>query len=331
MPARSFRAGVSAVSLSAIDPATTLPSCSALTFTACPTTLTDVFLNSKNSPLDTTATYQVIVGLVGMDQVNKGYTIGVCSPSSGALAVTSTQGILVNVLNANWGANFGSAVCAAVFLKKNSGSFQLADFAYIDPSNAFNHMIVGEPLITQPLFTNTLLQSNTTDATLGSRAPYGVTYTNIAPTTGGVNITRQVDTVTFSPDNSANFPVATTRSTEITFQLLANDIKDVVRASAGNYSAYTSSGHTLEEAQMSMMDSSVLVTGNLPLKLVMPLNKFGKQEVRLYLGSISQNQTQWAEAWKKDAQTPVSFTFSTVSLDTLILGMHCEVIYRLDS
>lgn len=328
MPARTFRIGAARVLLSVDDSTTSVPSLATLTFSASAVTPTDLILNDVKGSLDTTATYQVIVALVGKDLSNKGYTIGVSSPSSGSLSITTGQGILVSVTNVNWPANFNKAICAAIFLKKNNGDFQLAEFAYIDPSNDFKHMIVAEPLLTAPSFTSTLLQSSTTDDTLGDRAPKGVTYVSLAPTTGGIQVNRRVDTVTVSPDNSADFQIATTRSTEITFQLLPNDVKDIIRASAGNYAKYTSGGRTIEEAQMSLQTAVALVTGNNPIKLLLPPDKNGKQEIRLYLGTIRQNQTAWTEPWTKTAVTPPSFTFSTVAQDALVIDEHIEIVFK---
>lgn len=326
MPSRSFRIGVSSVDFP-VDDTTALPSLATLTFTASGTTPTTLDVLDIKPSLDTTATYQVIVGLVGRDATNKGYTVGRCSPSSGNLTITTGQGILVSVANANWPANFDKAVCAAVFLKKGAADFQLCDFAYIDPSSDFKHMIMAEPLITAPKFTATILQSTTVDEILGDRTPLGTVYRRLAPTTGGVNVERRVDTVEFSPDNSANFQVPTTRSTQITFQLLANDVRDIVTAGAGNFVDYTS-GIRVQEAQMSMQTAAGLITGNRPLKLTMPPDKNGKQEIRLYLGSIRENVAGFTEAWTKNAQNPVQFTFSTVTQDTLLVDQHVEIIYK---
>lgn len=326
MPSNSFRIGSARASLS-VDSTTAVPALTTLTFTASGVTPTDLLLNDVKADLDTTATYQVIVGLLGRDTTNKGFTVGRCSPSSGNLVVTAGQVICVSVVNANWPADFSSAICAAIFLKKNSGDFQLADFAYIDASNNFNHAIMAEPVISAPSFAIATLQSTTVDDTLGDRAPLGVTYAVLSPTTQGVHVARNVDTVTVSPDNSTDFQIATARSTEITFQLLPNDIKSIVRASAGNYAKYTNAGRDIEESQMSLLTASALLTGNAPFKLLLPPDRNGRQEVRLYLGTIRQNQTQWTEDWTKTAPTPVSFTFSTVSLDRLINDMHIEMAY----
>lgn len=331
MSLRNIRLGPSSVSIP-LDSSTAVPNCSSLTFTASGTTLDDSLLNDVESALDATATYQVIVALMGRDVTNKGYTISVSSLSSGSLSITAGQGILVSVTNANWPAGFDKAACAAVFLKKNSGNFQLSGLAYVDPSNDFKHMVVSEPLITVPSYTQAQLRTYTTESEgLGDRNPLGYTFSALKPTTGGVTIAREASTVTVAPDDSADYPIATTRSTSVSFQLLANDIKDVVRAWAGNYAKYTSGGVVYDEAQMSLLTAQAVLKGNIPLKVVMPANSSGKQETRLYLASVLQNQTAWSEAWTKSATTPVSFTFSTIGVDSILIDQSVEVIYRRNS
>jgi hypothetical protein len=327
MPARNFRVGVASVSVFIDDP-TVVASAATLVYTASATATTDSLFNDVKTALDTTATYQVIVGLVGRDAVNKGYTVGYCSPGSGIVSVSAGQGILVNVPNANWPAGFQKAACAAIFLKKNNGNFILADFAYIDPSNDFNHMIMADALPIAANFTSTVLQSTTVDPILGSRAPLGFAAVVLSPTTGGVQVSRGADLTTLSPDTSTDFQRATTRSTSISFGLLSNDIKDIIRGWAGIYSSYTSGGKSIEEAQMSLLIATGLVVGNRPFQLTMPLNSSGKQEIRLYLAKQGVNNTPWVEDWQKAQQTPVRIQYDDIAEDALFLNCHTELVYR---
>lgn len=325
MPSNSFRIGVARVQLS-VSTSTALPSLSAVTFTAAAVTPTTTLINDIKLPLPA-ATYNVIVALVGEDKTNGGYSVGVGTAASANVVLTAGQGILVTILNADFPANMGKAACAAIFLKQGSADYQLADFAYIDPTTDFKHVVVAKPLITAPFFTAALLNAATADDTLGDRTPTGYDYVNLTPTTGGVQVTRDVTTVTVSPDNTPDFDVATARSTTIAFQLLPNDVLDVVRASAGNYVKYTS-GVVIEEAQQSLATAVAKLIGNKPFKLIMPPDSSGYSEVRLYLGGLIQNQVAFTENWQKAATTPIQYTFATAIQDRLLVDEHVEVIYK---
>lgn len=262
------------------------------------------------------------------DASNGGYTVGYCSPSSGNLTLTSSShGIRVKVLNASWPSNFDLAICAAIFLKINAANFQLAGFAYVDPSADFVHMIVAKPLRVAPKFAAATLQSTTTDSILGDRAPLGVTYEEITPTTGEFNFRRPLSQVTVSPNNAPDFQVATGRGVGISFQSLANDIKTFVKAAAGNYVKYTDGSDVIEESQMSLNTAQAILKGNRSLQVFMPADSTGNQEVRLLIGNLTVNQVELNEAWSKSATTPVTFTFDPASLDKLITNQHTEISF----
>jgi hypothetical protein len=272
---------------------------------------------------------QVIVGLVGRDATNGGYTVGRTSVSSGNLTVTAGQGILVSVTNANWPANFDKAICAAIFLKIGSSDFYLADLAYIDTAADFKHVVIAKPALGTNAFTSALLQSTTADAVLGDRAPLGVTYRTLSPKTSeGATIARQVSQVTVSPDTSQDQQFASARSVTISFQLLANDIKDIVAGNAGNYVSYSSGGYNFKEAQMSIQTSASRITGCKPVKLILPADNQGVQEVRLYLGQTVQNQNENTEQWGRDSFASIGYTFSANPTDALLDGVNTEIQFK---
>ena len=327
MSSKSFRAGVAGVSIP-LDSTTSLPSLSTLVFTASGKTVTTHDENDVKRLLDSSATYQVIVGLLGRDATNKGYTMGVCSPSSGALTITSGQGIEVSVLNANWPAGISEAFALGLWLKTGAGDFKLTEYAYIDPSVDFTHVFMTKPLDGALTKTSTLLRSSSADDDLGDRDPKGYQFRTLSPTSGGTSVDRTVGSVEFRPDNTNNFSGSTTRSANISFELLANDVRDVVSANAGNYVKYTSGGVVHERAQMSLYTAAVQFLGNKPLKLLMPPDKNGYQEVRMYLGQNLQNQEGNTENWVKDDQVTIAYNFSAAPFDTLIDNVHTEVIYK---
>lgn len=326
MPSQSFRIGVASVSIPVND-STSVPSLGSLVFTASAVSPTVLEINDVNQALPTSTNMQVILGLVGRDETNGGYTVAQCSPGSGIVSLTSEQVIEVKVPVGNWPANTNKATALAVFLKIGASDFYLADFAYLDLDTDFSFTIKAKPLAGASAFTSTLLQSTTSDDTLGDRLPKGITYRNLSPTTGGVTVNREVTSVSVDPDTGNAFGIASTRTASITFQLLANDIRDVVSGNAGVYAQYTSGGYTYKQSKMSLNTAAALVTGNKPLKLVLPPDNNGTQEIRLYLGQLVQNQSANTEAWTKTATTPITYTFSPASIDKLINNQHVEIAY----
>jgi hypothetical protein len=326
MPVTPIRIGVPQVQL-AVDSSIALPSLSTLVFTASGHTLTDSLLNDINSNLSASDTYQVIVGLVGRDATNKGYTVGHCSPSSGNLVISAGQGIKVSVLNSNWPANYDKAVCAALFLKINNADFQLAGFAFIDDQDDFSHVIPVKPLRAAPKFSSALLQSTTSNDILGDRAPLGFTYETLEPTTDAVTFTRSVSNVTVPINSGPDFSITTTRATTVNFQVLLNDIKTFVKSVGGNYVKYSDGADVVQEAQQDLLTAVTILRGNRPFKVTMPPDSNGLQEIRLFIGLLTVNQQELTENWTKTAVTPVTFNFQPAALDKLITNQHAQIVY----
>lgn len=324
MTTQPQRIGVPTIELS-LDSTTSVPSLASLTFAASAITPTDSLYNDSTPSLLTSEDYQVCIALVGRDTTNGGYTINAASPGSGIVNITTGQVIEITVDEANWPANYEVAVAAAVFLKVGSGSFQLAQFAYIPDGEDFSTVIKAKPIRTAPRFTFALLNSTTTDLILGDRAPLGVTYEEITPTTDTFNIVRRVDTVTVSPNNAPDYTIATTRAVSVQFQALSNDIKTIVRAAGGNYVQYSSGGLIHREAHSSKNTAQAIVRGNKPIRLTFPADEFGAGEVMLLVGQLAVNQVEFTEAWSKTATTPISFTFDAVATDRLTNSIDTEI------
>lgn len=332
MPSQSFRIGPAQVSIYT-PTGTLIPPASSVGFTAALKAPTTIYLNSPKKALSLGTPYQVIWAFVGNDVVNGGYTVTVASSAAPAVTpILSTPAIYVNIPAANLPAGAVNTPAVAIFLKAGNGSYTLAEFAYLDVNSGldFNHTITEAPLFSNPgPFSAALLTSDTADSTLGSRLPGGWSKSVLTPTTGGVTVTRQVTQVTVSPDNTADFQVVTTRTAQISFQLLSNDIQNIVQGNSGSFVQYTSTqGKTIQEAQMSLNTAAALITGNNPMALLMPPDAQGLQEVRLYLGQLLQNQSQNEERWVKDGTTPVSFQYNAVSVDRLTNSMNTEIQYK---
>jgi hypothetical protein len=332
MPSQSFRIGVAGTTIFKTN-TTVLPAASGVGFTVSAITPTTPYtLNDIKKPLDTGVNYQVILAFLGSDTVNGGYTITVGSSASPPTTVSTGQGLYVRVPAANLPNAASNTPAIACFLKAGNGNYTLAEFAYLNVNSGadFDHVIFAKPLTSAPgNFTAALLQSASSDAVLGSRSTVGWDQSTLQPTTGGVTVTRSVTQVSVSPDNSADFNIVTTRTAEISFQLLANDILDVVQGNAGDFIQYTAtSGKSIQESQMSLNTAAALIAGNNPMTLLMPPDSQNNQEIRLYLGQLLQNQTQNTEAWTKSATTPISYTYSAVSIDKLIISEHTEISFK---
>jgi len=332
MPQQSFRIGVSQIQLST-PTGTLLSSASGVGWTAAAITPTNITLNDVNSPLSTTSTYSVILAFVGQDTVNGGYTVTQSTSAVTGISVSTGQGILCSIPVANIPASTANTPAVAVFLKTGSGNYQLAEFAYINASQDFNHVIVSTPLYSVPSgFTAAVLQSatNTGNGILGSRAAGGWTFTALTPTTGGVTVDRTTSNVTVSPDTGGDFQVTTTRTAGIEFSLLPNDILQVIQGNAGNYVAYTATdGSIIQEGQMSIFTAVSVIPGNNPLIMTMPPDGQGYIENRLYLGQLLRNQQANTEAWTKTNTTPIKFRYDAAPIDTLVNSEHSEISFKL--
>lgn len=332
MPSQNFRVGVAAVQLG-ISTSLAIGSMAAIAFTAVAITPTTTYLNSVRQALPASSTWKVCLAPVGEDQVNGGYTIGVATAETSAITTTAGQAIGIEIESADLAGltNVSKLCLMAIFLKQGSADYQLCDFAYVNPAIDFNYAIVTKPLLTAPYFTYTVLSAATVDDTLGSRAPYGYSFVSLSPTTGGVQVSRTVTSVGISPDISPDFQIATTRATEVSFSLLSNDILDVVRAAGGTYVKYTSDAVVQENAQQSLATAQAKLIGNKPFKLIMPPDRNGYQEVRIYMGSLTAPQNQITENWSRDAATPIQYVFSTAIQDKLLIDMHVEIITRVNA
>lgn len=310
-----------------------LPSASGVGYTA---TLNSAvpYINGPQKALNVGTQYQVIWAFLGLDSVNGGYTISQSSSAAPAVTITTNNPtILLNIPAANLPAGAVNTPAIAVFLKAGNGNYSLTEFAYLNVNSGldFNFLVKIQPVQGAPAgFTSSLLTSGGSDPTLGSRLPYGWTFSALTPTTGGVKVTRQVSQVTFAPDTAADFNVTTTRTASIEFKLLPNDILDIIKANAGVYASYVAGGHTYSEGEMSLNTAAALITGNSPLLMVMPPDALGVQETRLYLGQLLQNQEQNEEDWTKTAPTPITYKYNAVSVDKLTIGMSTELNVKIN-
>lgn len=307
-----------------------------LTWAASTISVTDVLVNSENPKLDETAQYYFIIAPLGEDKVYGGYTIGAGSPVSGPVTVSNnlTQGICLQIAASNFTSNLTMAGGMMIFMRKNSSNYIPHSVAYIDPDgNDFSVTIVNEPIPGAVSYTAAQIQTSVVDATgpFGSRVPYGYQYVALSPTTGGVTVNFDANQVPVSPDTGPDYNAVAGRGFSFTFNLLANAIKNVIQANAGNYVKYTLPGSTkvVEMANMANQTAIALLAGNKPWKMVMPPDANRVSEVQVFYATITQNQSANTMAWTKTATTPVSFNVQTINVDTLLDDISAVASYSI--
>ncbi len=330
MPKVSPSIYVPTVSIGAPDfTLSALPSLNALTPVACAVTpITPVLNNEIRNSLDTTATYQFVLALFGYDKANGGYTVGKASQPSASVTVTASQFIRLSVLNANWPANFSNTKLVAVFMKKNSGNYQLCQLAYLDPNNDFNTAIAADAFPTLPTRTLSFLQNASGDSTLGSMIAYPMVEEAVGTTTGGVNYDRSASNVTVSPDNTTDYQVVTARGCSLSFNLLASDLKDVVKATAGIDVKYNGLDGTsiIEETQQTLITAAAVLKGNRHI-IVNETASDGTPVTRILVGNLSTSQAAVTVSRTKTAVAQLQFNLQTASVDQILNGLNSEIAY----
>jgi hypothetical protein len=305
-----------------------LPSLNAITPVACAITPTTPILNNEiRADLDTTATYRFVVGLFGYDQPNQGYTIGKCSQPSAATTISAGQFIRLSIPNASWPVGFSGTKLAAVFMKKGAGDYQLCQLAYIDSANEFNTSIAAECFPVCPTRTLSFLQNASGDAVFGTMLPYPMQEEAVGTTTGGVNYDRSASTVTVSPDNTTDYNVVTARGCSLSFNLLASDVRDVVKATAGIDVKYTGNdGASYEDAQQTLITAAAILKGNRHI-IVNETTSDGTPVIRILVGNLTTSQAAVTVSRTKTAVAQLAFNLQTASVDSLLNGLDSEIAY----
>lgn len=327
MPKQSPAIGVPTVSLGSPDfTGSALPFFTSLTPIACAVSYSSFLNNEIRNDLDTSATYQFVIAPWGYDRTNGGWTIGKASQASASVTVTASQFIRLSVLNASWPSGFLGTKFVAVFMKKNSGNYQLCQLAYLDPSNDFDTSIATEPLAALPSRTLSFLQNASGDSTFGSMNPYPMTEEAVGETTGGINYDRSASTVTVAPDHTPDYQVVTARGCNVTFSLLASDLKDVVKATAGVYTKFTglNGTSTVEETQQTLLTASAVLKGNRHI-IIDETSSAGKAVKRLFVGNLTTSQTAVTISRTKTAVASLQFNLQTASTDTLTANLNSEI------
>lgn len=332
MSSKDFRSGVPIVQIwRPLQAGTALPTMQAVPATAALVTPGNLLLNDVDNQL-TAGNYQVMLGLVGKDVKYGGLTITPCTDPfpTMALSLTAGQAIQVDVDLSDMPSGANNAMLMAVFIIAGSANPVLTQFAYIDPTTDFQTVVLTNPLPGAPSTTSGVLTAGTDDGgdIFGSFAPIQGLYTSVGPTTDGVLVDRQFVQVTFRPDNGPDFAVPTVKSATVSFDSLPNGIKDIIQAAGGNYATIVDEfSKTIQLAQSSLAFVSAKLTGNNAIQLIMPVNKQGFIEHRIYIGNLTTNSEGFQETWTKTNQVPVKFKLVPAIQDGILTSMHTEIQY----
>lgn len=305
-----------------------------LAWTASSTTATDLIVNDANPPLETGANYYVCLAPLGEDRTNGGLTSTKPTPQQGPVTISDplTDGISLHIAASDYPTNMKNSFAMLIWMKKNSGDWKRQGYAYIDPDNDFNHMITSEPTAQAQSYTTSQIYATTNDPEdLGSRSPYTIDYVQLTPKTSeGLQIDRQPVGVTVSPDTSQDVQLTSARGASLRFRLLSNSMKDIVRGNAGLFAQFTArvGGATISNSSMSLQSAVALLSGNLPFKIVYPIDSEKVSETKVFLNTIAQSQAASSEQWGRDNVAAVEWSINMISFDTYLQDVQTEISYR---
>lgn len=307
----------------------TLGDLTGVTPTVCVVTDQDQLLNDHPSPLAIGDTYTFCIALGGEDRTNGGYTFGGASSVSSTVSITNQTDILrLNVSNSDLGSAstyFDEAAFIAVFMLINSASkYQLVKLAYVprDGSDwvvAVNHKPMRSAISRTLSFLQTAFGN--TDDYVGDRNPYGFTFEAVTPTTQDIVESYDISQVNIDTNSGPPFRVRTTCAAGISFQLLLNDIKTVVRAAGGMASKYDDpSGNIVTEGEYGLATAQAIMRGNQPVIVTYAPDGNNDIEEATYLALRTQNDDNLRMNWSKSHDTPVNITYQAAVLDSLLVG-----------
>ena len=302
-----------------------------ITPVACVVTNSNPLHNDLNPPLATTDTYKFVLALAGEDRVNGGYTFAEASEETAAVSITNvqTQCIRLSVANELLPANWDEAAFMVVFVKVNSSSkYQQVKNALIPiDGDDFVTSIMGKPMRSAQRFTLAFLQStNDTDLKAGSRYPYGFTFETVEPTTGAINETYNIDSITVDINTGPSFTQKTSTAVGLSFQTILNDIKTVVRSAGGLVAKFLDpDGVAITEGATGLANAVAIFKGNQPVRVNYPPDSFGNVEEAVFLSLQVQNNNSLTLAWSKSATTPVDITYEAAIIDALLIGQHTKL------
>jgi hypothetical protein len=333
MPLNQVNYGVPTVQVSTPDPVNSLATMAAVTFAVTSVPAGKILRGSSRTPLPA-GTYKVWATLMGYDPQG-GYAM-TASTATMTTAVTNTSGngLLCRIAATNFGAtNIITAVSVALWIQVGSANPQLCDFAYVNPSLDFSFLIQYLPSSQAPYTTASVLTGAAADPLLGSiRTPQASLLGTAYETTGGVQFNHQREGFTASPDNSRNFPVTTSRGTDVSFRILNPLLQDSEQVQGGDYLSYTdtdTNSTVIEQGASDLFTTLANMRGNGAILVTYPANNAGRVLRKLVLGCQTVNNDTFTETFQKDAQTELQFTLSSACYDKLLLGMQ-TTIARID-
>lgn len=333
MSVRHFRSGAIRVYLPKVEKSITTPNFNLITPLVSAITVDDELLRDVRDKVSSSANYQILLAPHTLGQTVKGYVSGQASAGSGVITgITSSQGILISVAASSWAANSNYLAGVQVWLKKGNDNFKLHSIVPIDTANLWQTVVVTDCTVDAISKTATVLQSTTADDDLGpaGRLGYGVSFTLAGISQDGVNVDDSVEQINYRPDTSTNYFLAITRGMTVSFSLLNNSQKDIVNANAGEYVKWTDGQAEIKQALMNYQSSSAIATGNVPLRLIYPVDENKALEELYMYATVAENQTGSQSNWGKQNPPVTSYTYSTINMDGLLQAVHavCRRIRR---
>lgn len=333
MPATNVRIGPSQMFLELKDLTVTLPSMDAVTIdvTAGTPTINDIL--DVQVPISTTTDKQVILGALGYDQVNGGYTIAECSPATPAalseITLTSGQGLAIHIDNADFATNLGKALAIVTFLIEGTADPVLCQMDVIDPAKDFDAMVCAAPHPAALSFTEAVLNATTTHDDLGSRVAYGRNSRLLGPTIDGVGVNFNTETVNVNLDSGPAFPVPTARQPSVDFKVAENTTRNFVSANAGIFTRFIPSGAiTVDSGKMGLASAIALIKGNTAMRAILPPDNQGISETWMFLGLLGANASTTNVRFTKTSVPTVDFNIPGAAMDRLLYNMHTLLIRR---
>ena len=326
MPLKAPSFGVSKFQFGLIDKASTAPALNASTVVLSPIAPT-VFRKYTSRPLIPAGDYNVYVAYVGYDPAG-GYAIARSSATPGS-PVTLNSGEYIGVRIATQPSGFAKALGAAVLIQDASEDPKIVDVAYVPMTGAFSWMLtsMGSPGANR-ISVAELTSINAGEISGSSRTPYGVEWSKILKTTGGMRFRHPVESTEVDPDDGSKYSIPVARKTNVEFSQLTSALADLGQATGGEYVKFTDAGsNVIEQYSGDINDIVSALSGNTAMKVLRPVQAGGRIYYRLMFGNLGSNNSDVVEDEQKLKASQIDWVLEGANIDTLFDGVPTTVFF----
>lgn len=330
MPKKSSVFGVGKINIGIKDPALTIPALNAATLVGSSTPPdSGQYRPGTTRPKLTAGDYKFWVAPLGYDNVNGGYSIGRSTATPGSAVTVDSGDFLELYMASPLPSGLQNAIAMAVFLQKATEDPKMVDWAFINPASAFSWLVTtlgGDNAPTVPVAT---LTSTTANAITGNRTPVGVDWGPTLDTTGGIEFSNPVETLTESPDNSQDFQVKVGQLTNLAFKIRGQGMKDISFALGYDYVQFTNTdGKVVQQSTGDIFDIVSQLNGNGAVRVTQPrAGVGGRIEKALFLGMVHASTAELRRRQGKLEPTGMDIALNSANLDYLLDGMGNTVMY----